>query len=67
MGVEVSYLFFADDTLIFCDVGKESLEYLSWVFLWFEACSGLKINMEKSELIYVGDVQNVEEYDEVLF
>ncbi|RVW97067.1 hypothetical protein CK203_030048 [Vitis vinifera] len=33
--------------------------------LWFEACSGLKINMEKSELIYVGDVQNVEEYDEV--
>ena len=67
MGVEVSHLFFVDDTLIFCDASKESLEYLSWVFLWFEACSGLKINMEKSELIYVGDVQNVEEYDEVLF
>ena len=56
MGVEVSYLFFADDTLIFCDVGKESLEYLSWVFLWFDACSNLKINLEKSDLIPVGDV-----------
>ena len=56
-GVEVSHLFFADDTLIFCNASKENLEYLSWVFMWFEACSGLKINLEKSELIPIGEVQ----------
>ena len=47
MRVEVSHLFFADDTLIFCDASKENLEYLSWVFMWFEVCSGLKINLEE--------------------
>ena len=47
-GVEVSNLFFADDTLIFYNASKENLEYLSWVFMWFEACSSLKINLEKS-------------------
>ena len=66
VGVEVSYLFFADDTLIFCDVSKENLECLSWVFMWFEACLILKINLEKSELIPVGDVLDLEEFVEVL-
>ena len=47
-GVEISHLFFADDTLIFCNANKENLEYLSWVFMWFEACLGLKINLKKS-------------------
>ena len=28
-GVEVSHLFFTDDTLILCDANKENLEYLS--------------------------------------
>ena len=40
--------------------------YLRWVFIWFEAISRLKINMEKNELIVVGDVSNVEEHAEVL-
>ena len=31
-----------------------------------EACSRLKINLEKSELISVGDVPNLEELAEVL-
>ena len=29
--------------------------------MWFEAMSGLKINLDKSELIPVGCVNNVEE------
>ena len=28
--------------------------------MWFEAISGLKINMDKSELILVGGVENTE-------
>ena len=65
-GVEVSHLFFANYTLIFCDANKENLEYLSWVFMWVKACLGLKINLKKSELILVGDVPNFEEFAEVL-
>ena len=57
---------FADDILIFCDASKENLEYLSWVFMWFEACLSLKINLEKSELIPIGEVPNLEEFAEVL-
>ena len=29
--------------------------------MWFEACSGLRINLEQSELIPVGRVYNVED------
>ena len=34
--------------------------------MWFEACSSLKINLEKSELIPIGDVHNMEEFAKVL-
>ncbi|RVW48924.1 hypothetical protein CK203_091210 [Vitis vinifera] len=60
-GVEISHLLFADDTLNFCDARKEVLEYLSWIRMWFEAMSSLKINLEKSELIPIGEVSNLED------
>ena len=34
--------------------------YLSWILMWFEAMLGLRINLDKSELILVGSVENVE-------
>ena len=36
------------------------MKYLSWVLLWFELSSGLRINLDKSELIPMGTVENVE-------
>ena len=60
-GVQVSHLLFGDDTLVFCGASKKQLLYLSWILMWFEAMSGLKINLDKSELIPVGSVENVEE------
>ena len=37
------------------------MTYLCWLLMWFEAISGLRANLEKSELILVGRVENVEE------
>ena len=57
-GVSVSHFLFADDTLVFCEASKEHVEVLSLVFMWFEAASGLKINLDKNELIPMGVVPN---------
>ena len=55
-GVEISHLLFADDTLVFHGVTQDQLTYLCWLLMWFEALSGLKINLEKSEFIPIGRV-----------
>ena len=60
-GLEVSHLLFANDTLVFCEVSHTQLMYLSWLLMWFEVISGLKINLTKSELILVGRPENLEE------
>ena len=59
--IVISHLLYADDTIIFCDANAEQLMYLRWTLMWFEAFSGLKINIFKSEIIPLGRVDNVEE------
>ena len=56
--VQASHLLFPDDTLVFCGASKDQLLYLSWILMWFEAMSGLRINLDKSELISMGGVEN---------
>ncbi|RVX21575.1 putative ribonuclease H protein [Vitis vinifera] len=60
-GVNVSHLLFVDDTLVFCGASKVQLLHLNWILMWFEAMSGLRINLDKGELIPMGCVNNVEE------
>ena len=57
----ISHLLYADDTLIFCEDDNEQLKFLSWLLMWFEAMSGLKINLSKSEIIPIGPVNNLVE------
>ena len=59
-GALVSHLLFADDTLVFCDASQDQMVYLSWVLMWFEAISGLRINLDKSKILSVGRVENLE-------
>ncbi|RVW49119.1 putative ribonuclease H protein [Vitis vinifera] len=46
---------------VFVGGGISVVSYLSWLLMWFEAMSGLKVNLDKSEIIAVGRVENVEE------
>ena len=59
--MNISHLFFADDIIVFCEASKEHLTHLSWILLWFEAASGLRINLVKSEIIPVREVEEIEE------
>ena len=61
-GVQISHFLFADDTLVFCQASQDQPTYLSWLLMWFEVVSGLRINLEKSELILVGRVENIEDF-----
>ena len=56
----VSHLLFADDTLIFCGADLDQVWFLLMILIWFEAVSGLKINLNKLELVPVGMVDNLE-------
>ena len=59
--VHITYLLFADDTIVFCEAKNEHLTHLSWILFWFEAASGLRINLAKNEIILVGEVEEVNE------
>ena len=59
--LKISHFFFADDTIMFYEANKEHLTHLRWILLWFEAASCLRINLDKSEIIPVGVVEEIEE------
>jgi hypothetical protein len=56
----VNHLLFADDTLIFCGAQAKHVRNLRCTFLCFEAVSSLRINLGKSELVPIGEVDDVE-------
>ena len=46
---------------MFCNDSRDQLAYVGWILLWFEAISGLKINLEKTLILLVGNVENLDE------
>ena len=57
---DVSHLLFADDTIIFCDNDCEQIVNLCGILIWFEAVSGLRVNLPKSSILPVGQVDNIQ-------
>ena len=49
--LQVSHLLFADDTLVMCDTDIDQMLFLHLILLWFEIVLGLKINLDKFELV----------------
>ena len=49
----ISHLHFVDDS-------RDQMMYLKWILLLFEVMSGLRIDLDKSSIILVGDVESPE-------
>jgi len=60
IGVRISHLLFADDTILFCDASREQLLSIRLALTCFQAFTGLKVNVGKSEIVPVGEVGNVD-------
>uniref|UniRef100_A0A2N9IRA3 Reverse transcriptase domain-containing protein n=1 Tax=Fagus sylvatica TaxID=28930 RepID=A0A2N9IRA3_FAGSY len=58
-GLCVSHLLYADDTIILCDANPEHLLYIRMILTCFEAVTGLRVNMHKSEMVLVGEVSDL--------
>jgi hypothetical protein len=58
--LKISHLLFTDDTLIFSDDNPDHIFHIRLLFPWFEAISGLKINLCKSKMVPVGCVPDLE-------
>jgi hypothetical protein len=55
----VSHLLYADNTMLMCDADPEQLMYIRLVLSCFEATTGLRVNLAKSEMVPIGDVGNL--------
>jgi len=58
--MKVSHLLFADDTIVFCDNDCEQMVNLRCLLIWFQAVSGLRINLSKSSILPVGQLDNIQ-------
>ena len=56
----ISHLLFTDDTLVFCGDSREEMMFFKLIILLFEVMSSLRINLDKSSIIPMGDVKSLE-------
>ena len=62
----VSHLLFADNTILFCDADVEQILHIRLLLLSFQAVTGLKVNVHKSEMVPIEEVDDVHALAEIL-
>ena len=62
----VTHLLFADDTILFCDADVEQILHIRLLLLSFQAITGMKVNVHKSEMVPIGEVDDVHALAEIL-
>ncbi|KAF5458261.1 hypothetical protein F2P56_022301 [Juglans regia] len=62
----ISHILFVDDTLLFCEANAGHIQSLKAILLCCETVSGLKINLAKTEMVAVGDVNNIRGLADIL-
>ena len=58
-GERVSHLLFADNTILFCDADVEQILHIRLLLLSFQVVTGLKVNVHKSEMVPIEEVDDV--------
>lgn len=64
--LEISHLFYADDALVFCDAEPDQMKHLKAILLIFEGISGLHVNLEKSYIFPVNQIENLQVLADIL-
>ena len=59
-------MLFADDTILFCDAEVEQILHVRLLLLGFQAVTDLKVNVAKSEIVPIEEVNNVQALAEFL-
>lgn len=65
-GLSISHLLFTEDTNLFCDANRDQHLYVGMVLTCFEAVTGLKVSLGKSEVVPIGYLGNMADLAEVL-
>ena len=64
--IRISHILFADDTILFCDASREKLLSIRLALTCFQAFTGLKVNVEKSEIVPIREVSNIQSLANIL-
>ena len=66
IGICVSHLLFVDDTILFYDASREQILSTRLVLTYFQVFTGLKVNVGKSEIVFIREVRNIQSLANIL-